>query len=395
MKRFSIIGVVTVLVAGVLWVSPASAAEEKFGVIEEERWTAEDGPYEITGPLVINSLVVEEGTEVIVQGNYPITVAGTLEVNGEAGEPAVFTYKTETAGSWPGIRFADSQDGSEIEYLEVSYADTGIVTNRNEWTVEDSHLHDNETGADLAGTTVGDAGSGSFVRNYVEDNDTGVKITARVADFEHNTLTGNDTGISFSTTSGEYSENNIFGNSEDATTCNYLAAGEVNATDNYWGTTDEDDIADAICDGNDADNFASPDIDFSGFETAPVPDAAELEEPAPSPSPSVSSSPSAAPPVQHSRTVTLVVRRHVRVSGTVTVTDGYGGCLPAGVTIKFKAPKRTWKTIKTVPFDPTTQTYASRLKDRKGVYQASVAQTSTDRDVCLAAVSPKVRHRHN
>ena len=118
MKRISIVGVVAILVAGVLWASPASATD-KVGVIEDQTWTEEEGPYEIVGPLVINSLVVEEGTEVIVQGNYPITVAGTLEVNGEAGEPAVFTHKTETAGSWPGIRFADSQDGSEIEYLEV------------------------------------------------------------------------------------------------------------------------------------------------------------------------------------------------------------------------------------------------------------------------------------
>lgn len=391
MRRISILAVATVLVAGIFINAPASAATDKSGVINSENWEADEGPYRITGPLVVNELTIEEGTEVVVQGDYPITVAGSLNVEGTASEPVIFTFKTETTDGWQGIRFAESQDGSRIEGAEISYARTGVATNRQSWSINQSNFHDNTVGAEITGAPVGDDATGSFDSNYLTDNDTAVKVMGRVSSFELNTVTDNDKGVSFSTTNGSYQDNNLYGNTDyDASSCDFVGTATIDARNNWWGTADEDDIEDdSICDKSDED--ASPPIDFGSFELTPVDDAAG--PPAPSPSPSVSSSPTTAPVTYHSRALTLRLRRHLRAKGTATVPDGFGACVPPSVTLRFKPRNGAWRDVKTVPV--VNGAFSTKLRDRQGMYQATVGQVSTSTYVCYAATSPKVRHAHN
>ena len=394
MRRTSVIFVVTALVGGLLWVMPAQASTEKSGVIDSEVWIESESPYKITGPLIINDLRVEENTEIVVQGDFPITVAGSLEVNGEPGEPVTFTYKAETTGGWQGIRFAESQEGSDITGAIVSYADTGLATNRRAWSVEDSYFHDNTTGAEIKGA-LGETPTGQFEHNYVEENGTGVKVAGQVATFALNSIVDNTTGIEFSTVEGTYSDNNIVDNATAATTCVQPGMGEVDATENWWGTIDEDDIEDMICDGTEGAELASPTVDFDDFEAAPVPGAATAApfEPGPSASPSATFSPGPAPQ-EHSRTVSLNLRGHLKVGGAVFVSDGFTACLPTRVAIKFQPSGGRWKVIKRVPVDASNGTYSAPVRDRRGSYQARIGRTATTSYICLAAASAKVRHSH-
>jgi hypothetical protein len=396
MKRLLFVAAVTALVANAFGSAPVNASEPKQGPLPDQTWEADEGPYHITGDIIINNLTVEAGTEVEAQGNFQLTITGKLMVEGEEGTPVVFTCDGNSRDCWKGIVLAGTQDGSEIQWMDLSHAKVGLQTNPRAWSVEDSYFHENLTGADITGAPVGDTETGDFEHNRLEKNSTGVVVSGRVRNFSLNGVTQNSTGIQFKTVSGEYSDNNIYSNStNNASSCGYVNNGEVDATDNWWGTTAENTIRSRICDVS--DEQTAPRIKYTGFLSAAIPEAAAAPAPSPSPSPSTTTSPSPStppPPTEHARSVTLSLKRHIKASGVVTVADGFFGCLPPTVTINYKPVGGTWKAVKNPSVDPSTGGYAARLKDRKGAYQTLVGASSSDTDTCLAAKSAKVRHSH-
>ena len=98
---------------------------------------------------------------------------------------------------------------------------------------------------------------------------------------------------------------------------------------------------------------------------------------------------------EHSRSVTLRLRRHLVARGVVSVTDGFAACV-ANVTVKIqRRVSGRWTTVaRTTTSD--TGAYRKRIRDRVGRYRAKVPRFSLGggADVCLADTSPIVRHRH-
>ena len=107
--------------------------------------------------------------------------------------------------------------------------------------------------------------------------------------------------------------------------------------------------------------------------------------------------PGAAPPpgdTVHARTVSLNLKRHLIAAGTVAVPDGFTGCAQ-GVTVVIK--RKTASGFKAVGSTVTTMsgTYKKKLRDKPGVYQASVVATPAGgSESCGAAKSLNKRHRH-
>ena len=107
--------------------------------------------------------------------------------------------------------------------------------------------------------------------------------------------------------------------------------------------------------------------------------------------------PGAAPPpgdTVHPRTVSLNLKRHLIASGTVGVTDGFTQCAQ-GVTVVIK--RKTASGFKAVgsAVTTTTGTFKKKLRDKPGVYQASVVATPAGgSESCGAAKSLNKRHRH-
>ncbi len=399
MKRLFCSIVVGILATSIVYSLPAYATTDVEGAITENTtWNTDQDPYLVKGDVqVLQTLTIEAGVQVEIRGDYRIDVAGKLVVEGVEGNPVVFDCINNDRSCWKGIRFAETQSGSDIEGLVISGADTAIDTNVAPWSIQDSYLHDNVLAADLEGVV--NEPSGTFDHNYVDDNATGVKVAAGVRSFDLNTIMDNDTGVSFWTTEGTYSGNNIEDNEDlNATTCDVPGTGEVDATENWWGSSSETTIKAKLCDGS-LEAHPNATIDYVPFAEDEVAGAATLEyfepAPSPSPSPSLSTPPPPPPPVEHGRDVSLRLRRHLRARGVVTVHDGYLGCVPTSVTIRYKRrAKATWTVIRRPAVDPANNTYATKLRDRPGIYRTRIQQSATDTDICLAASSAKVRHRH-
>lgn len=95
----------------------------------------------------------------------------------------------------------------------------------------------------------------------------------------------------------------------------------------------------------------------------------------------------------HGRSVSLKLRKHLVARGSLTMEDGFAGCLQ-GATVKVQRKRRgVWRTIETVT-PKSTGAYRAVLKDRPGRYRAIVSEMMSGNDVCGEAVSSSVRHRH-
>ena len=122
------------------------------GILNDEarlHWTADMSPIVITGDITVASgktLVIDPGVEVLFEGNYSITVRGTIEARGTKNNPIVFRSSAGYVenhegyyGSWKGISLAgdlnmnvdgykyEFYSGSIFEYCEIYDLSTGIV----------------------------------------------------------------------------------------------------------------------------------------------------------------------------------------------------------------------------------------------------------------------------
>jgi hypothetical protein len=103
------------------------------------------------------------------------------------------------------------------------------------------------------------------------------------------------------------------------------------------------------------------------------------------------------PPIDHIRSITLRLKRHLVAKGRVSLsdpTDTFTQCI-AGVTVRIQ--RRTsdgWTKIASTTTSDTG-TYRKRIKDRPGKYRAKAATIrieTADLHICWAAVS-RVRRR--
>ena len=147
-----------------------------------------------------------------------------------------------------------------------------------------------------------------------------------------------------------------------------------------------------------------PDVDATvppggggGGGTEPSPEPTETAEPSPSPSDSISPAPdpdpqpSIQPPalVEHDRSVTLELRRHLRLRGHVSATTALEACI-SGITLKVK---RNGQTLRTITTDEDGS-FKVRVRDRKGRYRVRAVSLDFDGGRCTGAASPLRYHRH-
>jgi RHS repeat-associated protein len=146
--RNNAIGLLAISVAllGLLTLpSAASATALPATITENMTLTPAGNPY--TGSPTIQAGVtvkVEPGVKLTVVG---MTIKGTLEVNGSAEEPVVFTgAKEESKGEWQSIRFEPGSGASVIDNAELKYGGAGtpaatIYVNGSSPTIKNSTIH--------------------------------------------------------------------------------------------------------------------------------------------------------------------------------------------------------------------------------------------------------------
>lgn len=118
-------GVIAVVLACAS-VSSASAQTIVSGIIAGETWTKTGSPYFVTGDILVASLTIQPGVQVMFQGNYAFEVAGVVTAVGTAAEPIVLTTTNAGVG-WQGVFFNGSSPGSLLAYCRIERSKNSAV----------------------------------------------------------------------------------------------------------------------------------------------------------------------------------------------------------------------------------------------------------------------------
>ncbi len=257
--------------------------------------------YQVIGVLFVpatRSLTIPGGATLRFHGNAQLVVDGTLMVQGVIGTPAVFTSgrATQTRGDWPGIRLR--ANGSLLEHAQIDYAATGVIATNFAVTVRNSTIRNFSSAGIYVEGAVSNASliqgnlvdnlndtaiclsvynsSPSIIGNTLQNCSYGMNLERSSATVNgNNIITANNTGIYIDggvavNPLPVFNGNQIFGNDNTnltATRYGNAVGVIVNATGNWWGTTDLTAIASKITDLNDnytnqstypTVNFANP-----------------------------------------------------------------------------------------------------------------------------------------
>ena len=121
------------------------------GVIPEEissytQLTKGNSPYYIETNITVASpgrLIIDNGTEIYVNGSYYIFVEGWLNITGKSDDHALITSNVSNGkapGDWGGIQFNTTGNGT-IEFCDIEYPSDAIaVYSKNNITISSNTI---------------------------------------------------------------------------------------------------------------------------------------------------------------------------------------------------------------------------------------------------------------
>jgi hypothetical protein len=316
--RLIFVTLVSVLILGAVTnICVVQASTDVSGLITSDTtWTQANSPYSLTAPAGVSegvTLTIEPGVIVNLNG-YSIEVDGTLQARGTETERIQFNGGeidfTEHSSDW------DEQTGngciieqaiftstvvamhSDTKICDNSFTDCvlrpigtsdpnvgspiianntlngegrsyGIISAYSSANITQNTITGYETGIDLKSDT-------SVVQgNYITNNDVGIHVylfQGPVAPIiQNNTIIGNDDGIYVSKVmTVPFSPTIIYNDIHSNTNYNLNLVAipyDVNATYNWWGTTDTTEIGQSIHDYNDDFNLGT--VTFDPYLTEP------------------------------------------------------------------------------------------------------------------------------
>jgi len=281
-------------------------------------------PYFASSDVIVKpgiTLTIESGVILQFGKDMDLIVDGTLEVSGTQVSPVTFTSQNGeiATSSWGGIVINTTSQNTSIDWAVIEYARTAVRINSgsNNTSVTNSEIRTNQTGIYF------DGASGIASGNNIHDNSSnGIRVLNASPEIDFNTISSNgvfsqnSSGISLSgasplirgnTITNNYngltlsfasnptinlgnvitnnrngiklsgnagispqpiinaneihtnSSNNIFATGYPSTGNNV-----IDATRNWWNTTDPGEIAASIYDNADSD-FTFVTIDYKGF----------------------------------------------------------------------------------------------------------------------------------
>jgi len=94
------------------------------GIFSNQQWDLSGSPYIVTGDVAIypgNTLTVDPGVEIKVDGNYSIFIRGEIILNGNASNPITFKSNSspQMNNAWAGLIF-ENLSGSNIKLNHVN-----------------------------------------------------------------------------------------------------------------------------------------------------------------------------------------------------------------------------------------------------------------------------------
>ncbi len=249
---FMVVAILLPVLSLMITVSPVLAYEEYqengntyiFGEITENTiWTLEDSPYIVTGNITVAEnkiLTVEPGAEIRFDGWYQINVKGTLNAVGEKENYITVTSNWDSpyVGSWEGIKLDSSSENNVIQYAVIEYANIGIENNyyscAQNLTVENSIFNNLRYGIIQC--------KGLISNNYFINVNTAFD-SSRECEITDNYISGSTNVFHYPSSETIIHSNNIVNynpTNQNGSHLVYHGDNEnLDATNNYWGTTDE------------------------------------------------------------------------------------------------------------------------------------------------------------
>ena len=206
------------------------------GTISEDTvWTAANSPYVLTNNIIISkgvTLTVEAGT-VIESPSYRITVNGTLNANGTARSPVVFTTPDEATPDYWSYLSVGSTGVMNLNYTEVRYAgssDYAIFSSGYANITNSKILYAEKGGASNSGEMNLDYTDIEALGNY------GIYNTGKIS-VTNSSISGNDKRVIYVSTSGDVllTDNQIIGIGKSESVGVYLnkcSGGNLTLSDN-------------------------------------------------------------------------------------------------------------------------------------------------------------------
>ncbi len=107
-------------------------------------WTSANNPYQVVGNITVPTganLTIEPGVRVLITGNFQITIAGTMTAVGAVADSIRFiNAQTPVTTLWPGLRFENTTQPSNLSRVYIEYATYGIRCMNSPLTVSASHI---------------------------------------------------------------------------------------------------------------------------------------------------------------------------------------------------------------------------------------------------------------
>ncbi len=267
------------------------------GIISQNTtWTKTNSPYTLTGAVaIINgaTLTIEEGVTINLGNNY-IQVNGTLVAKGKTDAPIVFSEGSSSSSTGSAILFTNSSDDWNQATNSGSIIENAIFDRSNIQIDESSPKISNSTfncristfgGSPLISYNFFKGGDGivlynsneTIIGNIFFDTSQAIYVGGHncAPSIENNLIVNNGYGIIIPSSSGIFNpiiKNNTIANNTEAICIagggnpsptisnnniygskNYNfrlvdIKGNINASHNYWGTTDENSINQSILD---------------------------------------------------------------------------------------------------------------------------------------------------
>jgi len=268
--------------------SPVFSGSTIIGPITQDR-TLGAGTHQMLANVGVpagRTLTISEGALIEVQGNHEILVDGNLSVQGTSAQRVVFRPETALCdefsrerSDWQGIS-VEPGGTVTIDYAEIHCAIRGVHFFQASGSIKNTGFFANRAGIETESPSATNVTAPQVtLNNEFRRNEYGIKIRKNSAPLitNGNVLTDNEFGVHVTGNSSQ-SENpnpvvnnsSLFGNlSFDMYTVSFgnPAATTLDATGNWWGTTDPVEIADNIVDQN--DSASAPLVAFHEYLNSP------------------------------------------------------------------------------------------------------------------------------